>query len=138
VKTFNQQREAIIEDKQVGEVVALELKGKGLEDERGGVAGIKGDGAVHLDDVCAGTGQGLGACTRPRSCPSEIRASSSRPPLPAPTPEFKISRQYDNILCGGKASAFCVLLGFGLLAAAGLLQLSKKMIDLDELRILAD
>jgi hypothetical protein len=59
-------------------------------------------------------------------------------------PEFKISGSTSRLFAAVRPPTFCVLLAFGLLAsglvilgASRLLQLSKKVIDLDELRILA-
>jgi hypothetical protein len=51
---FNWRREGAIDDAQGGKAVVLEVEGEGLEDERGGVAGIEGDGTVGLGDVRAG------------------------------------------------------------------------------------
>ena len=47
-------REGGVEGAQRWEAVALEVEGEGLEDERGGVAGVEGDGAVGLGDGRAG------------------------------------------------------------------------------------
>lgn len=62
-----------VEGAQRGEAVALEVEGECLEDERGGVAGVEGDGEVGLGDGGAGERAG-GLRRRGARAGEELRA----------------------------------------------------------------